>query len=131
MGLLSDLLGMLFSRPVDPVEGRGRFRPRGADLECSDGLEDEGSCDRAIRDDDADPERPVRPRDWRAEPPTRRERTRPIEPIEGRGAFRATAGDFEGGHGLEGPDLPDRDIDPESPPSRRRRRDNGVDPIPD
>lgn len=123
MGLLSDMIRMLFSRPVDPVEGRGRFRPQGADFECSDSLDDEAGCDRAVRDDDRDPERP--------RPTPARERRRPIEPVEGRGAFRPTAGDFEGGHGLEGPDLPDRDRDPESPPSRNRRRDNGVDPIPD
>lgn len=131
MGYLSEILRMLIGRPVEPVEGRGGFRPQGADLECSDDLADEAHCDRATRDIDTDPERPVRPRDWQAEPPTRRERTRPIEPVEGRGAFRATAGDFEGGHGLAGPDLPDRDVDPELPAHRRRRRDNGVDPIPD
>ena len=123
MGLFSEMLRMLFTRPVDPVEGRGRFRPQGADFECSDSLDDKATCDRAVRDDDRDPERPPRV--------VARERRRPIEPVEGRGAFRATAGDFEGGHGLAGPDLPDRDVDPELPESRRRRRGNGVDPIPD
>ena len=131
MGFLSDLLGMLFNRPVEPVEGRGRFRPQGADLEASDRLEDEPWTDRAVRDDDPDPERPVRPRDWKAEPPTRHERTRPVDPVEGRGAFRPVAGDFEGGRGLDSPDLPDRDVDPELPARLRHRRDNGVDPIPD
>lgn len=131
MGFLSEMLRMLFDRPVEPVEGRGRFRPQGADFECSDSLDDEAGCDRATRDNDVDPERPVRARDWKLEPPTRHERTRPIEPVEGRGLFRPTAGDFEGGHGLEGPDLADRDVDPELPARLRRRRDNGVDPIPD
>ena len=121
MGLLSDILRMIFTRPVDPVEGRGRFRPQGADFECSDSLDDEADCDRATRDIDRDPERPP-------EIPARRTR-RAIEPVEGRGAFRPTAGDYEGGHGLAGPDLPDRDIDPELPASRRRRRGNGIDPI--
>ncbi len=126
------LRSLLGSRDhVEPVEGRGRFRPQGADFEGSDSLDDEAGCDRAVRDDDRDPERPPRRRDWRAEPPSRHERTRPVEPAEGRGILRPVAGDFEGGQALNGPDLPDRDVDPEAPARLRRRRDNGVDPIPD
>ena len=123
MGFFSEMLRMLFNRPVDPVEGVGRFEPRGADFECSESLDDEAQCDRATRDDDRDPERPLSiPR------PSRR---RAIDPVEGRSIFRPTTSDFEGGHGLKGADLPDRDVDPELPESRRHRKGNGIDPIPD
>jgi|APCry1669189000_1035189.scaffolds.fasta_scaffold269679_1 hypothetical protein len=133
MSFLSSFFSILFGgskgrgNPAEPVEGRGLFAPSGVDFESSDSYADESTTDHALRDAYVEPELRVKTRDWKAHPSRRGH----IDPVEGLGAFRETAGDFEDIGGSCEHSLPDRDIDPEIPKSRQRPRGNGIDPIPD